>query len=265
MHGRAYDLVVPTVAALVDALQSRINPDTAAPWDPVGLQLGDPAATADVIGVCHEVTEAVVERIEDNPVDLLVTYHPLLFDPVNRVVGGPSPGGRAHRLIRAGVGIYVTHTDFDAAPGGAADALADELELRDVAPFGLDYQDESRIGRVGRFEGTAAELLALVTERLRPSGLRSSLDMAEEVDHVAVVPGSGSDFIAAASGLARVLVTGDVSHHRAVGALDGGLAVIDPGHIATERPGLRALVRLVRDVAGADVIDLTSIDPATWV
>ena len=258
--------MVPTVAAVVDALQSRINPDTAAPWDPVGLQLGEPAATADVIGVCHEVTEAVVERIEENPVDLLVTYHPLLFDPVNRVVAGPSPGGRAHRLIRAGVGIYVTHTDFDAAPGGAADALADELELSDVAPLGLDSdEDAPGIGRVGRFEGTAGQLLALVTERLRPSGLRSSLDMAEEVDRVAVVPGSGSDFIAEACGLARVLVTGDVSHHRAVGALDAGLAVIDPGHIATERPGLRALVGLVRDVAGADVIDLTSIDPATWV
>ena len=50
----------------------------------------------------------------------------------------------------------------------------------------------------------------------------------------------------------------------AVRALDLGLAVVDPGHIATERPGMKALVKLVADVTSGSVADLTRLDPQTW-
>jgi putative NIF3 family GTP cyclohydrolase 1 type 2 len=49
-----------------------------------------------------------------------------------------------------------------------------------------------------------------------------------------------------------------------VHALDLGLAVVDPGHIATERPGITALVTMVADVVGDSVVDLTELDPQTW-
>ncbi|HSO49183.1 MAG TPA: Nif3-like dinuclear metal center hexameric protein, partial [Acidimicrobiia bacterium] len=84
------------------------------------------------------------------------------------------------------------------------------------------------------------------------------------LERVAVVPGSGAGFIEEAATLADAIVTGDVSHHRAVHAMDLGLAVVDPGHIATERPGMVALVALVADVVGGRVVDLTELDPETW-
>lgn len=86
--------------------------------------------------MCHEVTEAVVDALEAKPVDLLVTYHPLLFRPTNRIVAGRSPTGRAFRLLKAGVALAVTHTSFDAAEGGTADSLAGAFDLQDVSPFG---------------------------------------------------------------------------------------------------------------------------------
>jgi putative NIF3 family GTP cyclohydrolase 1 type 2 len=55
-----------------------------------------------------------------------------------------------------------------------------------------------------------------------------------------------------------------VPHHRVVAARDLGLAVVDPGHVATERPGMAALVGLLAEVTGLDVIDLTVHDPQTW-
>ena len=85
-----------------------------------------------------------------------------------------------------------------------------------------------------------------------------------EVGALAVVPGSGSAFVEAAAEVADVLVTGDVSHHRTVAAADLGLAIVDPGHTATERPGMRALAAMVTEVAGAEVLDLTDLDPQTW-
>lgn len=254
-----------TVADLVSAVSARTKPENAAAWDPVGLQLGDPEAPLASVAVCHEVTEAVVAVLEEHPVDLLVAYHPLLFEPTNRLIGGRSAGARAYRLVRAGVALVVTHTDFDAMPRGTADSLAERLGLRSVEPFGGHSEAGlPDIGRVGEFGATLATLDARVSDAFGHVGLRVTGDRDCHLDRVAVVPGSGSIFIEAAAEVAQALVTGDVSHHRAVLATDLGLAVVDPGHTATERPGMEALVGLVTEITEAEVVDLTGLDPRTW-
>jgi len=258
-------LGVSQVRDLTEALAERTRPENAASWDPVGLQLGDPNASIERAGVCHEVNEDVIEALEQTSIDLLVTYHPLLFEPTNRLLAGRSAEARAFRLVSMGVNLLVTHTDFDAAPGGTADALAATLELRRLEPFGGDPAEGiPDIGRVGDFDGTLAALDALVSDAFGANGLRITGDRHDPVDRVVVVPGSGSDFIGAAADRADALVTGDVPHHRAVRAADLGLAIIDPGHTATERPGMRALVDLIVSVSDVEVVDLTNIDPQTW-
>lgn len=257
-------LEVASVSDIADALAEKTRPENAASWDPVGLQLGDPRATVESVAVCHEVTEEVLGRVESEPVDLLVTYHPLLFAPVNRLTAGRSPEARAFRLIQKGVSLLVTHTDFDLAPGGTADALASVFKLLEVEPFGADEERGlPAIGRVGEFDGTVAALDAMASDAFGAHGLRITGDRARPLRRVAVVPGSGSDFIDQAAAVADALVTGDVSHHRAVRASDLGLAVVDPGHVATERPGMAALVGMVDEIA-AVTHDLTGIDPTTW-
>jgi dinuclear metal center YbgI/SA1388 family protein len=123
------------VGEFVHRLAARTHPERAAAWDAVGLQVGDPSAPIRMHRVVHEVTEAVTQRLEAEPVDLVVTYHPLLFRPTTRLVPGRSPAGRASRLLRAGVAVIVTHSDFDAMPGGMSDAMADALGLTDVRGF----------------------------------------------------------------------------------------------------------------------------------
>jgi putative NIF3 family GTP cyclohydrolase 1 type 2 len=163
------------------------------------------------------------------------------------------------------VSLLVTHTDFDSAPGGTADSLAGLLGLRDVLPFGADEDSEMpAIGRHGRFEGTLAAIDAIISDRFGIVGVRITGDREADVESVAVVPGSGASFIETAAEVAEVLVTGDVGHHRCVAARDLGLAIVDPGHIATERPGMTALVDLVSEASGLGVVDMTDIDPQTW-
>lgn len=108
-------------------------------WDPVGLQLGDPATAVGRVGVCHEVTDPVLDAAIEAQVDLLVSYHPLLFRPTNRLVAGRSAAGRAFRLVSAGVALGVVHTAYDVVEGGVADSLAAALGLEDVVPFGPNW------------------------------------------------------------------------------------------------------------------------------
>lgn len=358
-----------TLGSLAARLSQITRSDRAASWDPVGLQLGDPAAEVGEVAVCHEVTETVVERVLTDPPQAVVSYHPLLFSPITRLVAGRSASGRAWRLASAGVGLVVTHTDFDSCPAGTADSLARALGLEELRPFGpveggaqvkvvafapedsveylvaamteagagrignyercffraggtgsftaapgaspvvggagktttapetrveilapksvqgeviaalvaahpyeepaFDVYDVSSnhglIGRIGRWEGSLEELAGLVAESLGSAALRVAGSLEERVRRVAVVPGSGSSFLDAARAAgADVIVTGDVDHHRAVGALDRGLAVIDPGHGATELPGVRSLVELVRGL-DVEVSDMSGDGTGPWV
>lgn len=125
-----------TVGSLLTDLARITRPDKAAVWDQVGLQVGAVEASVARVGVCHEVTEAVIAAVEADRPDLVLSYHPLLFRPTARLVAGPTPAGRAFRLARAGVSLIVTHTDFDTASGGSADALAETVGLRHPVPFG---------------------------------------------------------------------------------------------------------------------------------
>lgn len=361
--------LLTSVADIVDRLALVTRPEKAAVWDPVGLQIGDPTARVDRVAVCHEVTQPVAHRVVEEGCDLVVAYHPLLFRPTSRIVDGPTPGGRAWTLARAGVSLVVTHTDFDAAPGGTAESLAAAIGLADGAPFGplaspeqvkivtfvtgddtddvvesmaaagagrignydtcsyrlqghgsfragegtdpvtgrrgtLNLEPETRIemvapawakdrvlaalvaahpyeepaydvydvqsnsgfvGRVGAWSGgTLAALARTVSEEVGAVGLRVAGDVDAAVTRVAVVPGSGAAFIAAARRAgADAIVTGDVDHHRAVAAVDSGMAVVDPGHAATETPGMAALLAAVSgwDV---DVVDLTGDGRGPW-
>jgi putative NIF3 family GTP cyclohydrolase 1 type 2 len=118
------------------------------------------------------------------------------------------------------------------------------------------------IGRCGEIEPTPLGEFADRVRRALGASVRVAGDEQREVGRVAVVPGSGSSFVGEASSCADVLVTGDVSHHRAREALERGLAVIDAGHIATERPGVRRLYAELADAVGA--ASLLNLDPSPW-
>ena len=81
---------------LTDVLNSLIPDNKAAGWDPIGIQIGDPAADVGSIAVCHEVSEEVVDRLVEDPPDAVVAYHPLLFRPVTSATAFPSTSNCTH-------------------------------------------------------------------------------------------------------------------------------------------------------------------------
>ncbi|NND04002.1 MAG: Nif3-like dinuclear metal center hexameric protein [Acidimicrobiia bacterium] len=356
-----------TVAVAINQLDGAIPLSKAASWDAVGLQVGDHAAEAKRIGVCHEASREVVTAAVEARCDLLVAYHPLLFSPLRSVVAGTSTAGRAYDLIRCGVALYVVHTAFDVAAEGCADALADILSLSDVTGFGPNWPADSAkivtflpaeslaevaaamaaagagevggysecsftvsghgsyrpgegtdphigtvgqlareaetrvemnapstrvdavvealvaahpydepafdvytaqansgfVGRIGTYPGSLSQLQSQAAAALETVVRRAGDRPGDEL-RVAVVPGSGSSLLSAAAAAgADVLVTGDVSHHRANEAVERGLAVLDAGHAPTERPGIARLYSLVSKMFD-ETVDLTHLDPTPW-
>lgn len=119
------------------------------------------------------------------------------------------------------------------------------------------------MGRLGTL--ASAESLGEFADRVGAATaarcLRFVGDPAREVRRVAVVGGSGASFIArAAAAGADVLVTGDVQHHDALTAGKLGLALVDPGHYASERLVIGETARWLRQRLPDVAVSETGVD-----
>ena len=155
------------------------------------------------------------------------------------------------------------------APRSARDAVAAAIvashPYEEPAFDVVTVQSNSAmVGRVGSLDGDRPlDTFAAEVSQVLGSPVRQAGDGRSAVRRVAVLPGLGGDFIGQAVGAADVIVTGDVSHHRAREALDRGLAILDPGHAATERPGVASLYAAVSKIA-QDAVDLTHLGASPW-
>jgi dinuclear metal center YbgI/SA1388 family protein len=129
-HGRRPRAL--NVAALARALEAIAPLSYAEDWDNVGLLAGDPSAPVTRALFCIDCTRAVVAEALEHGCEAIVAYHPPLFRPITRVVGGSV----VYDLVRRGIALYSPHTALDAAEGGTNDVLADAVGLGpDRAPI----------------------------------------------------------------------------------------------------------------------------------
>lgn len=101
-----------------------LAPETLAePWDKVGLHAGDVDQPVRKAMLCIDLTEAVLEEALAGKMDLVVAYHPPIFEPLEHVTTDETKSRIIYRAVRAGMAIYSPHTALDAAPGGVNDWL----------------------------------------------------------------------------------------------------------------------------------------------
>jgi dinuclear metal center YbgI/SA1388 family protein len=124
-----------SVADIMGFLQRFAPLELAEEWDNVGLLLGDAAAEVGRVMTCLTVTPASAAEAIAEEANLIVTHHPVLFRPTQRLTADQPQGKLLLDLIRAGIAVYSPHTAFDNTAGGINDILARRLGLEDVLPL----------------------------------------------------------------------------------------------------------------------------------
>ncbi|HVV74778.1 MAG TPA: Nif3-like dinuclear metal center hexameric protein [Mycobacteriales bacterium] len=126
---------MPVLADVVALLARRYDPAWAESWDAVGLVCGEPDAVVERVHFAIDPVEEVADEAIAAGAQLLVTHHPLYLGGTTSVAATSSKGRVIHRLISAGVGLYVAHTNADVAKPGVNDALAAALGLTETEPL----------------------------------------------------------------------------------------------------------------------------------
>lgn len=117
-----------TVQHITDTFEREISPlSYAESWDNVGLLVGSPEFEVRTVMLTIDFTEEVVDEAIQAGAELVFTYHPVMFKPIQRITTRDPQGRLLLKALRAGMSIYSPHTALDAAPDGISDWLADAV------------------------------------------------------------------------------------------------------------------------------------------
>lgn len=121
-----------TVNDIIKAMERLAPARLAENWDNVGLQVGQRDWPVRTVWVALDPTPDVVAAACKRQVDLLITHHPLIFQPLKSIDPGTPMGGTIASALQHRMAIFAAHTNFDSVAGGLNDLLASRIGIRNI-------------------------------------------------------------------------------------------------------------------------------------
>ena len=213
-----------TIRSIEDLCKTLAPYELADGWDNVGLLVGADNAETDKALLALDITPEAVEEAHTIGAGLIVSHHPVIFEPLRALI----PDHPVYLLARYGIAALCLHTNLDRAEQGVNTALAKALGLKNTAFYPGDYL------LLGEPEHpmTADEFAVLVKERLDAPSVRYT---DGTVTRVALSSGGGGEGVELAKQYGfDAFVTGEIKHHQYLWAASHGIAAFDAGHFSTE-------------------------------
>lgn len=201
-------------------------------FDNSGLLVGDRATEVTRALLCLDITREVIDEAAGMNANLIISHHPVIFDPLKSM----SSQDPAYLLAKNGIAALCCHTNLDISPVcGVNVALANRLGLRSIKPeeaFGEDCVLYS-----GELEQPMEpeDFARHVKERLSAGSVKL-IPGEGSVKRVFLCSGAGGGFApyAAIRG-GDAYLTGEMKHHEVLEAKKTGLTCVVAGHYETER------------------------------
>ena len=209
-------------------------------WDRDGaMVIPDGEETVKKVLVALDCTSVAIEKAKQLGCNVIVTHHPLVFDPLRSLTAEDPVGKRVLSCVKNGIAVFSYHTRLDSMPGGVNDCLASAIGLKNAVPF-LPF------ARIGDVEAQSFDsFCARVRKGLRVETLEC-VRSRETVRRVAIMSGSGKDGIdEAVRAGADTYLTGEVKHENRICCKEYGINLICGSHHATERVVLPFLAEMI--------------------
>ncbi len=241
------------VKELLQHLDESVPFSWAEDWDNSGMLLGDPLDDISGIAVSLDPSLTSVKMAAEKGCSVLVTHHPLIFNPLKKIVCSEGNGSVLAFAMKKGISVICLHTNWDSSEKGVNRVIASALGLRDPVPlipsekgaWGLgaagDLGEPLRAGRCGR----------MILETMGLSRLDLYGGAERPIRRVALCGGSGGDLLQRAlwSG-ADAFFTADVKYHEKMDAVESGLVLFIADHGEMESFSLDALASVVSAASG---------------
>ena len=227
--------------------------ETQEDWDNSGMLVGDMDAEVKKVAVVLDITHEEIKKAKAIGVDLIISHHPVIFNPIKSVTRGSVP----YELVASSINALCCHTPLDIADGGTNDSLAKLLGIEVT-------RTEDPILRLGTVEPTTAENLAGKIAKTLNTKVRYA-DAGRKIEKIAICTGAGCSLIEAA-GEIDAFITGDASHHNFLDCIQAGITLIAAGHYETEIVVVPVLVKkLQAQFPDIEIIDIKQENPIKFI
>ena len=245
-----------TVNEFYKYLEQAIPAELSYEWDNDGrMCVPFPDGQVKRVLVCLDINDKVVDYAIDGGFDCIVSHHPLIFSGIKRIDGNDTLGARLCRLIKNDIAAFSFHTRLDRVSGGVNDALADAIGLKSIRDF-------SDIGKMGEVDETSLREFAVIVKSAIGSDRVICIDGGVAVKRVALVGGSGKDYIGEAiKEGCDTFITGEMAYNYEQDCAALGLNAICGGHYFTENVVCDRLKLLIEAFDGGIEVEAIGSNP----
>lgn len=255
---------------LVNYLE-RIYPlDLTEEFDNTGLLIGARNREIQRVMTCLTITSETIKEAQKKKADLIVSHHPFPFYAEKRWTTDTPNGRMLLALMEARIAVFSPHTAHDSAFFGINEQLAELLDLIHISPLipsrviaheemldDLQNIDGDLVRRIGQLLGSGRigklkkaislkDFAKKVLHLLHRDSLQLVGSENKKVQTIAIGCGAAGTFIEeAARQKADLLLLGETHFHPCLEAEALGLALVLPGHYATERFAMETMARRI--------------------
>jgi len=227
------------VLDILNFLDRKFPLDTACDFDNVGLLIGDGEQKVTKAVVALDCTLSAIETAKANGCELIITHHPIIFNPLKNVL----KGSIVYSVIENGLSVISMHTNLDVGVGGVNDNLCKLLSPLSVETV---TASDGYLLKKCAVNPISSENLA---EKLKNTlgGTVKYTDNKKAIESILVCSGSGGNFVNEVKSFScDALVTADVKHNQFLDANLFGVSLFDAGHFNTEDVIIEPLKELLQ-------------------
>ncbi len=218
-------------------------------WDNSGYLVQSDCEVKKII-VSLDATRKVVDEAISKKAELIVTHHPVIFNPISSL----NLSNPAVLAVKNSIAIISAHTNYDVSPLGA-DALLEEMFVKhfDFTDIKLlDVTDRVKnigFGRIGVLEKPqSCDEFAKNLKTLFNADCLRFTPCDKPIKKVAFCCGGGSSYIGTAISLGcDAFITSDVKHSSYIDAENADMALFTPTHYQMEKAAMARLAKALME------------------
>ncbi len=217
-----------TVKDIHDYIDSFAPFDTAESYDNVGILVGDPGQKVKKAVLSLDITKDVVDEAVMLGAQVIISHHPVIFNPVKRVMSDSV----VYHLAKNGLSAVCAHTNLDKSPVfGVNTELAKAMDLENIR---VSENDEILFLADAKEPLTSRAMAQIIRKNLSCDSIAFTC-FNNTVRKVGMCSGAGgSEIFSAISEGCDAFVTGEMKHHELLAANDSGMSVFILGHYRSE-------------------------------
>ena len=201
--------------------------ETAASFYNVGLLIGSGCTKVTKALLALDITKEVVAEAADLGAELIISHHPVIFNPLKSMDAESVP----YLMAKNSLSALCLHTNLDIAINtGVNLCLANTLELENIT----FYEGEFVVSGILKDEITAESFAKFAKEKLGAQAVSCTVK-DKLIKNVFLCSGAGgSEFMKAVELGADAFITGEAHHHNYLESIHQNVPLIVAGHFETE-------------------------------